>query len=126
MKEKVKNGEKLTDVEQKQYARYNEMMAEPSNQQIVKEAKAQNILELDKEFNTLSAKIKNGETLSPEERKAYSILKETLNSEENKELRNFGKLMPQPQTDYEKKVAADVENYKAQTKEYVQIGRAHV
>lgn len=119
LKEKVKNGEKLTDVEQKQYARYNEMMAEPSNQQIVKEAKAQNILELDKEFNTLSAKIKNGETLSPEERKAYSILKETLNSEENKELRNFGKLMPQPQTDYEKKVAADVENYKAQTKEYV-------
>ena len=94
-------------------------MAEPSNQQIVKEAKAQNILKLDKEFNTLSAKIKNGETLSPEERKAYSILKETLNSEENKELRNFGKLMPQPQTDYEKKVAADVENYKAQTKEYV-------
>lgn len=119
LKEKVKNGEKLTDVEQKQYARYNEMMAEPSNQQIVKEAKAQNILKLDKEFNTLSAKIKNGETLSPEERKAYSILKETLNSEENKELRNFGKLMPQPQTDYEKKVAADVENYKAQTKEYV-------
>ncbi len=119
LKEKVKNGEKLTDVEQKQYARYKEMMAEPSNQQIVKEAKAQNILELDKEFNTLSAKIKNGETLSPEERKAYSILKETLNSEENKELRNFGKLMPQPQTDYEKKVAADVENYKAQTKEYV-------
>ena len=119
LKEKVKNGEKLTDVEQKQYARYNEMMAEPSNQQIVKEAKAQNILELDKEFNTLSAKIKKGETLSPEERKAYSILKETLNSEENKELRNFGKLMPQPQTDYEKKVAADVENYKAQTKEYV-------
>lgn len=119
LKEKVKNGEKLTDVEQKQYARYNEMMAEPSNQQIVKEAKAQNILELDKEFNTLSAKIKNGETLSPEERKAYSILKETLNSEESKELRNFGKLMPQPQTDYEKKVAADVENYKAQTKEYV-------
>lgn len=119
LKEKVKNGEKLTDVEQKQYARYNKMMAEPSNQQIVKEAKAQNILELDKEFNTLSAKIKNGETLSPEERKAYSILKETLNSEENKELRNFGKLMPQPQTDYEKKVAADVENYKAQTKEYV-------
>lgn len=119
LKEKVKNGEKLTDVEQKQYARYNKMMAEPSNQQIVKEAKAQNILKLDKEFNTLSAKIKNGETLSPEERKAYSILKETLNSEENKELRNFGKLMPQPQTDYEKKVAADVENYKAQTKEYV-------
>ena len=119
LKEKVKNGEKLTDVEQKQYARYNTMMAEPSNQQIVKEAKAQNILELDKEFNTLSAKIKNGETLSPEEQKAYSILKETLNSEENKELRNFGKLMPQPQTDYEKKVAADVENYKAQTKEYV-------
>lgn len=119
LKEKVKNGEKLTDVEQKQYARYNEMMAEPSNQQIVKEAKAQNILELDKEFNTLSAKIKKGETLPPEERKAYSILKETLNSEENKELRNFGKLMPQPQTDYEKKVAADVENYKAQTKEYV-------
>ena len=119
LKEKVKNGEKLTDVEQKQYARYKEMMAEPSNQQIVKEAKAQNILELDKEFNTLSAKIKKGETLSPEERKAYSILKETLNSEENKELRNFGKLMPQPQTDYEKKVAADVENYKAQTKEYV-------
>lgn len=119
LKEKVKNGEKLTDVEQKQYARYNKMMAEPSNQQIVKEAKAQNILELDKEFNTLSAKIKNGETLSPEEGKAYSILKETLNSEENKELRNFGKLMPQPQTDYEKKVAADVENYKAQTKEYV-------
>lgn len=119
LKEKVKNGEKLTDVEQKQYARYNEMMAEPSNQQIVKEAKAQNILELDKEFNTLSAKIKKGETLSPEERKAYSILKETLNSEESKELRNFGKLMPQPQTDYEKKVAADVENYKAQTKEYV-------
>lgn len=119
LKEKVKNGEKLTDVEQKQYARYNKMMAEPSNQQIVKEAKAQNILELDKEFNTLSAKIKKGETLSPEERKAYSILKETLNSEENKELRNFGKLMPQPQTDYEKKVAADVENYKAQTKEYV-------
>ena len=119
LKEKVKNGEKLTDVEQKQYARYNTMMAEPSNQQIVKEAKAQNILKLDKEFNTLSAKIKNGETLSPEERKAYSILKETLNSEENKELRNFGKLMPQPQTDYEKKVAADVENYKAQTKEYV-------
>lgn len=119
LKEKVKNGEKLTDVEQKQYARYNTMMAEPSNQQIVKEAKAQNILELDKEFNTLSAKIKKGETLSPEERKAYSILKETLNSEENKELRNFGKLMPQPQTDYEKKVAADVENYKAQTKEYV-------
>lgn len=119
LKEKVKNGEKLTDVEQKQYARYNEMMAEPSNQQIVKEAKAQNILELDKEFNTLSAKIKKGETLSPEKRKVYSILKETLNSEENKELRNFGKLMPQPQTDYEKKVAADVENYKAQTKEYV-------
>lgn len=119
LKEKVKNGEKLTDVEQKQYARYNEMMAEPSNQQIVKEAKAQNILELDKEFNTLSAKIKKGETLSPEELKAYSILKETLNSEESKELRNFGKLMPQPQTDYEKKVAADVENYKAQTKEYV-------
>lgn len=119
LKEKVKNGEKLTDVEQKQYARYNEMLAEPSNQQIVKEAKAQNILELDKEFNTLSAKIKKGETLSPEERKAYSILKETLNSEESKELRNFGKLMPQPQTDYEKKVAADVENYKAQTKEYV-------
>lgn len=119
LKEKVKNGEKLTDVEQKQYARYNKMMAEPSNQQIVKEAKAQNILKLDKEFNTLSAKIKNGETLSPEEQKAYSILKETLNSEENKELRNFGKLMPQPQTDYEKKVAADVENYKAQTKEYV-------
>ena len=119
LKEKVKNGEKLTDVEQEQYARYNEMMAEPSNQQIVKEAKAQNILELDKEFNTLSAKIKKGETLSPEEQKAYSILKETLNSEENKELRNFGKLMPQPQTDYEKKVAADVENYKAQTKEYV-------
>lgn len=119
LKEKVKNGEKLTDVEQKQYARYNTMMAEPSNQQIVKEAKAQNILELDKEFNTLSAKIKKGETLSPEERKAYSILKETLNSEESKELRNFGKLMPQPQTDYEKKVAADVENYKAQTKEYV-------
>ena len=119
LKEKVKNGEKLTDVEQKQYARYNEMMAEPSNQQIVKEAKAQNILELDKEFNTLSAKIKKGETLPPEERKVYSILKETLNSEENKELRNFGKLMPQPQTDYEKKVAADVENYKAQTKEYV-------
>lgn len=119
LKEKVKNGEKLTDVEQKQYARYNKMMAEPSNQQIVKEAKAQNILKLDKEFNTLSAKIKNGETLSPEEGKAYSILKETLNSEENKELRNFGKLMPQPQTDYEKKVAADVENYKAQTKEYV-------
>lgn len=119
LKEKVKNGEKLTDVEQKQYARYNKMMAEPSNQQIVKEAKAQNILKLDKEFNTLSAKIKKGETLSPEERKAYSILKETLNSEENKELRNFGKLMPQPQTDYEKKVAADVENYKAQTKEYV-------
>lgn len=119
LKEKVKNGEKLTDVEQKQYARYNKMMAEPSNQQIVKEAKAQNILELDKEFNTLSAKIKKGETLSPEERKAYSILKETLNSEESKELRNFGKLMPQPQTDYEKKVAADVENYKAQTKEYV-------
>ena len=119
LKEKVKNGEKLTDVEQKQYARYNEMMAEPSNQQIVKEAKAQNILELDKEFNTLSAKIKKGETLPPEEQKAYSILKETLNSEENKELRNFGKLMPQPQTDYEKKVAADVENYKAQTKEYV-------
>ena len=119
LKEKVKNGEKLTDVEQEQYARYNEMMAEPSNQQIVKEAKAQNILELDKEFNTLSAKIKKGETLPPEERKVYSILKETLNSEENKELRNFGKLMPQPQTDYEKKVAADVENYKAQTKEYV-------
>lgn len=119
LKEKVKNGEKLTDVEQKQYARYNKMMAEPSNQQIVKEAKAQNILKLDKEFNTLSAKIKKGETLSPEEQKAYSILKETLNSEENKELRNFGKLMPQPQTDYEKKVAADVENYKAQTKEYV-------
>lgn len=119
LKEKVKNGEKLTDVEQKQYARYNEMMAEPSNQQIVKEAKAQNILELDKEFNTLSAKIKKGETLSPEKRKVYSILKETLNSEENKELRNFGKLMPQPQTDYEKKVATDVENYKAQTKEYV-------
>lgn len=112
-------GEKRTDDEQRQYARYNKMMAEPSNQQIVKEAKAQNILELDKEFNTLSAKIKNGETLSPEDRKAYSILKETLNSEENKELRNFGKLMPQPQTDYEKKVAADVENYKAQTKEYV-------
>lgn len=119
LKEKLKNGEKLTDVEQEQYARYNEMMAEPSNQQIVKEAKAQNILELDKEFNTLSAKIKKGETLPPEERKVYSILKETLNSEENKELRNFGKLMPQPQTDYEKKVAADVENYKAQTKEYV-------
>ena len=119
LKEKVKNGEKLTDVEQKQYARYNKMMAEPSNQQIVKEAKAQNLLKLDEEFNALSSKIKNGETLSPEEQKAYSILKETLNTEENKELRNFGKLMPQPQTDYEKKVAADVENYKAQTKEYV-------
>ena len=119
LKEKVKNGEKLTDVEQKQYARYNEMMAEPSNQQIVKEAKAQNLLELDKEYNSLSVKIKNGEALSPEEQKAYNILKETLNTDENKELRNFGKLMPQPQTDYEKKVAADVENYKAQTKEYV-------
>ena len=119
LKEKVKNGEKLTDIEQKQYARYNKMMAERSNQQIVKEAKAQNLLELDKEYDSLSAKIKNGETLSPEKQKAYSILKETLNTEENKELRNFGKLMPQPQTDYEKKVATDVENYKAQTKDYV-------
>lgn len=119
LKAKVKNGEKLTDIEQKQYARYNKMMAEPSNQQIVKEAKAQNLLELDKEYNSLSAKIKNGETLSPEKQKAYNILKETLNTEENKELRNFGKLMPQPQTDYEKKVATDVENYKAQTKDYV-------
>lgn len=119
LKAKVKNGEKLTDIEQKQYARYNKMMAEPSNQQIVKEAKAQNLLELDKEYNSLSAKIKNGETLSPEKQKAYNILKETLNTDENKELRNFGKLMPQPQTDYEKKVATDVENYKAQTKDYV-------
>lgn len=119
LKEKVKNGEKLTDIEQKKLAIYTKMMQEPSNQQIVKEAKAQNLLELDKEYDSLSAKIKNGETLSPEKQKAYSILKETLNTEENKELRNFGKLMPQPQTDYEKKVATDVENYKAQTKDYV-------
>lgn len=119
LKEKLKNGEKLTDIEQKRLAIYTKMMAEPGNQQIVKEAKAQNLLELDKEYNSLSVKIKNGEALSPEEQKAYGILKKTLNSEENKELRNFGKLMPQPQTDYEKKVAADVENYKAQTKEYV-------
>ena len=119
LKEKVKNGEKLTDIEQKRLAIYTKMMAEPGNQQIVKEAKAQNLLELDKEYNSLSVKIKNGEALSPEEQKAYGILKKTLNTDENKELRNFGKLMPQPQTDYEKKVAADVENYKAQTKEYV-------
>ena len=119
LKEKLKNGEKLTDIEQKRLAIYTKMMAEPGNQQIVKEAKAQNLLELDKEYNSLSVKIKNGEALSPEEQKAYGILKKTLNTDENKELRNFGKLMPQPQTDYEKKVAADVENYKAQTKEYV-------
>lgn len=118
LKEKLKNG-KLTDIEQKRLAIYTEMMAEPGNQQIVKEAKAQNLLELDKEYNSLSVKIKNGEALSPEEQKAYNILKETLNTDENKELRNFGKLMPQPQTDYEKKVATDVENYKAQTKDYV-------
>lgn len=119
LEKKLKSGEKLTDIEQKRFVRYKKMMQEPSNQQIVKEAKAQNLLKLDEEFNALSAKIKNGETLSPEEQKAYSILKETLNTEENKELRNFGKLMPQPQTDYEKKVAADVENYKAQIKDYV-------
>lgn len=119
LKEKLKNGEKLTDNEQKRLAIYTKMMAEPGNQQIVKEAKAQNLLELDKEYNSLSVKIKNGETLSPEEQKAYGILKKTLNTDENKELRNFGKLMPQPQTDYEKKVATDVENYKAQTKAYV-------
>lgn len=118
LKEKLKNG-KLTDIEQKRLDIYTKMMAEPGNQQIVKEAKAQNLLELDKEYNSLSVKIKNGEALSPEEQKAYNILKETLNTDENKELRNFGKLMPQPQTDYEKKVAADVENYKAQTKGYV-------
>lgn len=119
LKEKLKNGEKLTDIEQKRLAIYTKMMAEPGNQQIVKEAKAQNLLELDKEYNSLSVKINNGEALSSEEQKAYGILKKTLNTDENKELRNFGKLMPQPQTDYEKKVAADVENYKAQTKEYV-------
>lgn len=119
LKEKVKNGEKLTDIEQKKLAIYTKMMAEPGNQQIVKEAKAQNLLELDKEYNSLSVKIKNGEALSSEEQKAYGILKKTLNTDENKELRNFGKLMPQPQTDYEKKVATDVENYKAQTKDYV-------
>lgn len=119
LEKKLKSGEKLTDIEQKRFVRYKKMMQEPSNQQIVKEAKAQNLLKLDEEFNALSSKIKNGETLSPEEQKAYSILKETLNTEENKELRNFGKLMPQPQTDYEKKVAADVENYKAQIKDYV-------
>ena len=119
LKEKLKNGEKLTDIEHEKLAIYTKMMAEPGNQQIVKEAKAQNLLELDKEYNSLSVKIKNGEALSPEEQKAYGILKKTLNTDENKELRNFGKLMPQPQTDYEKKVATDVENYKAQTKEYV-------
>ena len=119
LKEKLKNGEKLTDIEQKKLAIYTKMMAEPGNQQIVKEAKAQNLLELDKEYNSLSVKIKNGEALSSEEQKAYGILKKTLNTDENKELRNFGKLMPQPQTDYEKKVATDVENYKAQTKDYV-------
>lgn len=58
LKEKLKNGEKLTDIEQKKLAIYTKMMAEPGNQQIVKEAKAQNLLELDKEYNSLSVKIK--------------------------------------------------------------------
>lgn len=119
LKEKVKNGEKLTDVEQKQYAKLTKSVHTSRGQLYIQDAKAQNVLELDKEFNTISAKIKKGENLSPEEQKAYSILKETLNTKENNELRKYAKYLPKPQTDYEKNIANDIADYKAQIKDYV-------
>ncbi len=112
-------GEKRTDDEQRQYARLTKLVQTSRGQQYIKDAKAQNVLELDKEFNTLSAKIKNGETLSPEEQEAYSILKETLNTKKNNELREYAKYLPKPQTDYEKNIANDIADYKAQIKDYI-------
>ncbi|WP_432633540.1 AAA family ATPase, partial [Brachyspira sp.] len=83
LKEKAQKGP-LLPKEQERLEKYERVLTTDVGKQYQKDAKAQNLLTLQAEFNALDTKVKQGKSLSTEEKGTYSILKESLNSEESK------------------------------------------
>ncbi len=81
----------------------------PAGQDIVDKAMASNLEKLEAKFNELDAKIKSG-TASEDEKKHYSVLQKTLNSEESKRLKQID--LPVPESEYDKKVIDGLNDFK--------------
>lgn len=108
----LKSKQNLTSFEKKQLEYYNKVSNTPTYNNLIKDSKAKNILDLQVEYNALTAKKERGEELSPEQEGTYGILQETLNTDEAKELIQHARTLPTPKTSEEKKIVADYGDFK--------------
>ena len=82
-------------------------------------AKAQNFISLKDELSSYEGKLKNGEQLTSEEQANYNLIKKYMATDEAKQLEEVANHLPKPETDYEKSVNNDVEDFQAQIKDFV-------
>lgn len=82
-------------------------------------AKAQNYISLKDELSSYEAKLANGEELTSEEQVNYNSIKKYMATDDAKQLEEAANHLPKPETDYEKSVNKDVEDFLSQIKDFV-------
>ena len=91
---------------------------------IIEKSKAANLIELQKEFDELSDKMASGQVLDVDDQGKYNTLSQYLGSDEAKYLREeVIPNLPQPETEYEKGIAAEIEELKSNLTAYTNDSR---
>lgn len=88
---------------------------------IIEKSKASNLIELQKEFDELNEKMTSGQSI---DQGKYNTLLKYLSSDEAKYLREeVIPNLPQPETDYEKGIASEIEELKSNLTAYINDSR---
>lgn len=119
LKSKLAKDGKLDGYELEQYNKLKSNLETDAGKFQTQKAKAANLIKLQAQYDELDARVKKGETLDSREQGLLRDLKNTLNSKESAELRKLADNLPKPQTEKEKQVVKDIENFKEQIKDHV-------
>lgn len=91
---------------------------------IIEKSKAANLIELQKEFDELNEKMASGQVLDVDDQGKYNTLSQYLGSDEAKYLREeVIPNLPQPETEYEKGIAAEIDELKSKLTAYTNDSR---
>ena len=102
----------LSEKEEKVFKRLSKFDS-GNGKNVINKSKAAKLAELENEFNKLNQKLNSGELLSAEEQEKYNLINNYLNSDDAKYLKE--EVLPnmrKPETDYEKSVYNDIEEFK--------------
>ena len=119
LKSKLAKDGKLEGYELEQYNKLKSNLETDAGKFQTQKSKAANLNKLQSQYDELIARVNRGETLDSREQGLLRDLKNTLNSKESAELRKLADNLPKPQTEKEKQVVADMENFKDQIKDHV-------